>query len=106
MTKGDIILIPFPFTDLSGSKLRPAVVLFDSGFDLIVAFITSQIKWKEPTDIEITPSTENGIKKQSLVKTSKISTIDKSLVKGILGELHKNEISILDKNLKIILQIN
>lgn len=36
MKKGDVVLIKFPFTDLSGSKLRPAVVLFDSGNDLIV----------------------------------------------------------------------
>ena len=40
MKKGDVVLIKFPFTDLSGSKLRPAVVLFDSGNDLIAAFIT------------------------------------------------------------------
>ena len=106
MTKGDIILIPFPFTDLSGSKLRPAIVLFDSGIDIIVVFITTQIKWKETTDLEISPSAQNGIKRQSLIKTSKISTIDKSLVKGILGRLAKNEVSDLDNNLKIVLQIN
>jgi len=41
MKKGDIVLIKFPFTDLSGSKLRPALVLVESGNDVIVAFITS-----------------------------------------------------------------
>jgi len=30
MTKGDIVLITFPFTDLSGTKLRPAIVLFQN----------------------------------------------------------------------------
>ena len=42
MTKGDIILITFPFTDLSGSKLRPALVLADRSFDVTVCFITTQ----------------------------------------------------------------
>jgi mRNA interferase MazF len=46
MKKGDIILIPFPFTNLSGRKLRPALVLAVSPADIIVAFITSQTAWK------------------------------------------------------------
>ncbi len=40
MIKGGIIRIPFPFTDLSGNKLRPALVLAVDRDDVTVAFIT------------------------------------------------------------------
>jgi mRNA interferase MazF len=55
MTKGDIVLIPFPFSDLSGSKLRPAVVLVESELDITVCFITSPLKWQHSTDILVHP---------------------------------------------------
>lgn len=41
MKKGDLILIPFPFTDLSGNKNRPALVLINSELEITVAFISS-----------------------------------------------------------------
>jgi mRNA interferase MazF len=106
MAKGDIVLIPFPFTDLSGNKLRPAVVLIDSSFDLTVCFITSQIKWAESTDIEITPSALNGIKRQSLIRLGKIATIDKTLVAGKLGVLNQHEILDLNQKLKTLLKLH
>lgn len=44
MARGDVILVQFPFTDLSATRLRPAVIVGRvSGDDLILAFITSQI---------------------------------------------------------------
>ena len=41
MKKGDIVLIPFPFTDLTGNKNRPALVLVESEEDITVCFITT-----------------------------------------------------------------
>ena len=106
MIKGDIVLITFPFTDLSGSKLRPAIVLAVNKLDLTVCFITTQIAFHEPTDVEITPTQKNGIKQSSLIRTSKIATLDKTLAKGLIGELSLEEIKLLDNKLKILFQIN
>jgi len=105
MAKGDIVLITFPFTNLSGSKLRPAIVLTETNLDITVCFITSQINWQEQTDIVLFPNDQNGIKKQSLVRTSKIATIDKALAQGLLGRLSTNEITELNNKLKILFQL-
>jgi len=50
--KGKIVLIPFPFTDLTEAKLRPAVVLFEGNRDVVVAFISSRLPEKpSPGDV-------------------------------------------------------
>ena len=82
MAKGDIILITFPFTDLSISKLRPTVILADTNEDVTVTFITTQHRWREPTDVLLTPTSNNGLKLPSLIRTSKIATLDKTLIKA------------------------
>jgi len=105
MAKGDIVLITFPFTNLSGSKLRPAIILIETNLDITVCFITSQINWQEQTDVLLFPSDKNGIKKQSLIRTSKIATIDKNLAQGLLGRLSKNDIRELNNKLKILFQL-
>jgi mRNA interferase MazF len=106
MIKGDIILIPFPFTDLTGNKLRPAVILIATDYDLTLSFVTTQIKWKEATDIELLPTRTNGIKLPSLIRLSKIATVDKSLAIGKLGELQQNEITELNLKLKTLFQLD
>jgi mRNA interferase MazF len=72
---------------LSGSKLRTALILAETHEYIIVYFITTQIGWLEPTDVMLQPSNTNGLKKTSLVRTSKIATLDKTLAKGLLGRL-------------------
>src|SRR5574343_117525 len=105
MAKGDIVLITFPFTDLTGNKLRPAVVLVETNLDLTVSFITSQIGWQEPSDLLLEPSSLNGLRKVSLLRTNKIATLDRTLAKGLLGSLSESEILDLNKRLKLLFQL-
>ncbi len=99
MSKGDIVLVPFPFTDLTGIKNRPALILVETKFDLTVSFITAQIKWEEDSDVRIEPTEENGLKKNSLIRLSKLTTLDKDLVIGRLGRLTIKEIDKVNQNL-------
>ena len=106
MAKGDVVLITFPFTDLSGSKLRPAIVLVDTTLDLTVCFITTQTGWQEASDVLLEPTTSNGLRKPSLVRISKIATLDRSLAKGLLGRLSSSEIADLNNKLKFLFQLS
>ncbi len=106
MKKGDLILIPFPFTDLTGSKKRPALILKESKLDVTVCFISTQLHLQESSDMQLQPNPKNGLKKNSLLRIGKIATIDKSLVIGKLGELSKKEIQELDSLLIKIFDIN
>ncbi|MDY0202448.1 type II toxin-antitoxin system PemK/MazF family toxin [Proteiniphilum sp.] len=106
MRKGDIVLVSFPFTDFSGNKVRPALVLSVSTLDVIVAFISTQLHRKEQVDIELDPSSDNGLKRVSIIKVAKLVTIEKKLVLGLLGKLDDKKLSELDKGLKKIFQLS
>lgn len=105
MKKGDIVLIPFPFSDLTGNKLRPALVLISTESDVTVCYITTQLQWEEKFDIQLYPSFENGLKKGSLLRISKFSTIDKDLILGRIGILENFYLKKLNQNLIEILQL-
>ena len=105
MKKGDIVLLLFPFTDLSGQKNRPAIVLIDNDSDITVAFISTRIHWKAEADILLQPTTGNGLKKESLIRLSKIATIDKDLILGHLGEISPFDIETMNKKLMVLLKL-
>lgn len=100
MIKGDLILVPFPFTDLSGTKTRPAMVLYKGQRDVTVAFISSTAALTEVTDVLIEPDALNGLKRTSVLRLSKIATLDQSIVLGKLGELNAVYLNIINANLK------
>lgn len=85
---GTIVLARFPFTDLSGSKRRPALVVSrdnDRRSDLVVCFITSVARSdSDMTAIEASPGT--GLKIRSMVCFDKLATLSRSVISGKLGE--------------------
>jgi len=89
--KGKIVLIPFPFTDLTSTKLRPALVLYEGEKDVVVAFISSRITKTRPIDILINENhsefKQTGLKLASSVKLDKIATLSKELILGEIGEV-------------------
>jgi len=88
-------LIPFPFTDLSFAKLRPALVIHEGKRDVIVAFISLKIP-AELSDADILITSKQpafkgtGLKTDSVIKLDKIATVLKELVVGELGEIDEN----------------
>lgn len=87
MRKGLIVMLPFPFTSLLGSKGRPALVLAVRSADVTVAFISSRVQNQRPADVLVLPSAMNGLRLASLISTDKLASIETRLVSGEFGEL-------------------
>ena len=93
--KAKIVLIHFPFTDLTNSKLRPALVLHESEHDVVVAFISSKVP-VHLQDSDFLISMEHpfflstGLKVTSVIKFDKIATVSKDLIEGEIGEITRD----------------
>ena len=110
--QGDIVLVPFPFTDLSATKQRPAIVLSPKRLnnlrsDLVVAAITSQIP-DTLSDDEVLLSDADlraaGLPKRSIVKLGKIFTIHQGLIRNKLGCIPQSTLDEVLKKLLLSLQ--
>lgn len=107
-SRGTIILVPFPFTDLSAQRIRPALIVSNNekrGDDIIVVFISSVLSQTPRTsDVGILASSpsfsETGLKVSSVVRCDKIATLDKRIVLGELGVLSKTPQHEVDKRLR------
>ena len=114
MTRGTIILNPFPFTDLQGNTVRPAIIISSDkrkGDDVIVAFISSVFDpgRLQETDFVLRKGEEGftkaGLKVTSIFKMDKLATIDKAIILGELGVVSKEIFQNLDEKLKIALDL-
>jgi len=108
--KGKIVLVPFPFTDLTAAKLRPALVIYEGEKDVIVAFISSKIA-PELSETDVLITTENpdfkktGLKVESVIKIDKVATVLKDLIVGELGEVDNGLRETVNRNLKEIFKM-
>ena len=91
LARGDVLLVNFPYTDLAGRKLRPALVVGRvAGNDVIVAFLTSQVT-PAPTDTDVLLASSDpefagaGLRVTSLIRLGVIETLHRRLVVGRIG---------------------
>lgn len=91
LVKGDIVVIEFPFSNLTNSKRRPVLILkIPTGEDIIVLQITGT-SYEKNLEIllEENDFRKGSLKRQSFVRVDKIASIEKSLIKYKIGPLKK-----------------
>jgi mRNA interferase MazF len=106
MNKGEIVLVKFPFTDLSGSKLRPAMVLAERGKDVLAAFISSNTESINDHELLLEPDNSNRLKLRSKLNLFKLAAIRTDLVVGRIGNIDANTLNSIDKKLVKVFNIN
>lgn len=96
---GDLVLLPYPHTDLSPSKRRPALVVTPSSYnvdsqDVIVAFVTSR-RQEGPWSIPLTKNdlVAGNLIKQSWIRVDRLATLDQRLVQKVVARLQQDQVN-------------
>lgn len=103
----DVVAVPFPFTDSSVTKKRPAVILSshknfnNEAGHCIMAMITSARNAAWPCDIAITDLSLSGLPKPSVIRM-KFFTLDHKLIIGTVGVLSTKDKVVLKKMMKTV----
>lgn len=97
MKIGDIILIPFPFAELTNKKIRPAVLITeteDKYKDLVVSAISSVVPSViSNREILLKPNKVNNLRVGSVVKVDRIVTLKKEDKIAAIGKLSMKELT-------------
>ncbi len=100
----DIVLIPFPFTNLTIAKKRPALIISPSEFNrdleaVIIMFITSNISaYGRTGDYKIKEWEKAGFPKPSMARM-KLATVDKKIIIKKFGHLEDRDITAIQEKL-------
>lgn len=114
MKKDDVVLISFPFTDLTSVKVRPALVISNDSYnetqdDIVLLLITSNISRVSSDDYllesENTVFTDTGLKKTSVFRVGKIHTLRKTLLVSKLGFVGSGILREIEGRLRNLLQL-
>jgi mRNA interferase MazF len=105
-----VVLVPFPFDDLSGKKVRPAVCLTNAvgpHRHVVLAFITSAVPSKlEPTDILFDPDSadfaRSGLRVSSALRLHRMVTVSATIIQRQLGVLTPNLQAQLQQRLRTL----
>ena len=104
---GDTVLVPFPFTDQTTTKKRPAVIASSDTYnqkrpDLVIMAVTSQILSDHYGDVQIQGWQQAGLLKPSVIKPV-LTTVEKSLVIKKLGSLADSDREAMNEDLRMII---
>ncbi len=105
---GAVVLVPFPFSDLSASKLRPALVLADVGNqDWILCQITSK-SYADNKAIELKNNDflSGTLKAVSNVRPGKLFTANASLIVAQAGVINKDKLKAVINAVTQLLQVS
>jgi len=103
--QGEIVLIPFPFSDLSSVKQRPVLIISSTNYnnkaeDVVTCGITSNLKDSEYSMlIESRDLIEGSLPVKSRIKVDKIFTLKQSLIKKKIGRVNKKLFTQLRKEI-------
>jgi len=109
--RGDVVLVPFPFSDQTAIKKRPAVIISsnehnDNSSDVIIIAVTSQINNViEIGECLIIDWQKAGLMKLSSIKSA-ISTIEKALILKNLGKLSDRDMYSMNNALSKLLELS
>ena len=113
LKRGDIVLLSFPWTDLQGEKVRPALVVSDDSYnktenDSVFLFITTK-KGRGSFDFRLTKShssfQKTGLKKASTFRIGKIVSLEQKLARRRLGHADAVLLKKIKSGLKVLLDI-
>ena len=110
LARGDVVLTRFPFTDLTGASLRPAVVVSQGhiGQDIVLIAISSVVRGVlAPTDypMEMTHPefTLTGLRVRSVLRVHKLAAVERSVIGRRLGRLGPQLQAAVDRLLRLVL---
>ena len=99
MEQRDIILTPFPFSNLEVEKVRPSIIISNDEYnkkfdDILVVPLTSNLEIRDYAILLTNKDLEKGkLVKDSKIKVDRIFSINKKLVRMIIGKINKNKFS-------------
>ena len=105
--KGDIVVLPFPFSDLSASKRRPALVLADlQGDDIILCQITSKnTKDSYAITLDNSDLVSGSLPVPSNVRPNRLFTADKKIIAYTMGRVSQGKFKEVAKAINDLIQL-
>ncbi len=105
--RGEVVLVPFPFTDQTGLKRRPAVILSTEAYntrrnDIIIAPVTSNLTTGQVDDVVLTDWAAAGLLKPSVVKAI-LGTIAPSLIRRRMGTITAADLASVERTFATVL---